>query len=47
MWWTSANAKTVDASNQKYAFDRGAQHSDVQGGAFLWGEYGVAVDFEQ
>jgi hypothetical protein len=48
MWWASTRAKPGEASKvkQEFTFSKIAQHKDVQGGAFLWAEYGAAVDFE-
>ncbi|KAF6751053.1 hypothetical protein DFP72DRAFT_817076, partial [Ephemerocybe angulata] len=43
MWW----AANFDAELNTWLFDPSVDHKDIEGGQFLWGEYGVMVDFER
>ncbi|KAF6742478.1 hypothetical protein DFP72DRAFT_830463, partial [Ephemerocybe angulata] len=43
MWWTAR----FDAELNTWLFDSDVDHKDVEGGQFLWGEYGTMVDFER
>lgn len=42
-WWTGK----FDEELKRYTLDPKANHDKIQGGAFLWGEYAVGVDFER
>lgn len=42
MWWPAALH-----GDKRYVIDDNVGHEKVKGGAFLWGEYAVAVDFER
>lgn len=45
LWWTSHKRK--EGCGTAYEFTPDVDHKDVQGGGFLFGEYGVGVDFER
>ncbi|KII87045.1 hypothetical protein PLICRDRAFT_72159, partial [Plicaturopsis crispa FD-325 SS-3] len=45
LWWTSHKRK--EGRGTSYEFTPDVDHKDVQGGGFLFGEYGVGVDFER
>lgn len=46
MWWTTAVEKGENGQ-PRYKFKDDIDHNQVRGGAFLWGAYGIAVDFER
>jgi hypothetical protein len=46
LWWTSAQAFTPDGE-PFYSFPTGVDHDKIDGGEFLWGEYGIGVDFQR
>ncbi|KAF6758422.1 hypothetical protein DFP72DRAFT_808144, partial [Ephemerocybe angulata] len=43
MWW----AGMFDTSLDTWRFDDKVDHGDIEGGEFLYGEYGIVVDFER
>lgn len=45
MWWPSYVFKR--GRHTSYEFDDNVEHDAIEGGAFLWGEYGYGVDFER
>jgi hypothetical protein len=46
LWWTSRKDVSGPTNVPSYSFDPDIDHGNVKGGAFLWGEYGIAIDFE-
>ncbi|KAF8868942.1 hypothetical protein BD779DRAFT_1458818, partial [Infundibulicybe gibba] len=48
LWWPAAYVQTPkDGKYTYYQLHKDGDHSDIKGGAFLWGEYGVGVDFQR
>jgi hypothetical protein len=47
LWWTSRKDISGPKNVPSYSFDSNIDHGNVKGGAFLWGEYGIAIDFER
>lgn len=45
LWWPAAFSKV--GRHTQYTIDSKVGHDKIKGGAFLWGEYGIAVDFER
>ena len=45
LWWTSARALTPDGQ-LVYSFPSGLYHDQIDSGGFLWGKYGIGVDFQ-
>ncbi|KAF6750794.1 hypothetical protein DFP72DRAFT_909329 [Ephemerocybe angulata] len=43
MWW----AGILDPNTDSWRFDENIDHSNISGGQFIWGEYGIMVDFER
>ena len=46
LWWTSARALTPEGQ-PVYSFSDLIDHDEIDGGGFLWGEYGIGVDFQR
>lgn len=46
LWWTSARTLTLEGK-PVYSFSSGLDHNQIDGGEFLWGEYGIGVDFQR
>lgn len=45
LWWPAAISKS--GRHTQYTIDDMVGHEKIKGGAFLWGEYAIAVDFER
>ncbi|EDR00494.1 uncharacterized protein LACBIDRAFT_334102 [Laccaria bicolor S238N-H82] len=45
LWWTSARDFTSEGK-PVYSFQSDKDHDEIDGGGFLWGEYGIGVDFQ-
>lgn len=45
LWWPAARVKV--GRHDQYVIDDKVGHEEIKGGAFLWGEYAIAVDFER
>lgn len=45
LWWPAALHKA--GHHKQYVINSNIGQDKVKGGAFLWGEYGVAVEFEK
>lgn len=43
LWWSSR--VITEGQETTYELDDAVEHDAIEGGAFLWGEYGYAVDF--
>lgn len=46
LWWASAQAFTPEGQ-PVYSFPSGIDHDKIDGGGFLWGEYGIGMDFQR
>jgi hypothetical protein len=46
MWWKSKVQEVIHNEIQ-YTFDKDVDHECVKGGRFVWGEYGIGVEFEK
>ncbi|KIL65066.1 hypothetical protein M378DRAFT_60828, partial [Amanita muscaria Koide BX008] len=46
LWWTSQRAVTPEGQ-PIYSFQSDLDHDQIDGGGFLWGEYGIGVDFQR
>lgn len=47
IWWPAKCIWDAEKKMYRYVFAEDAKQSSVKGGAFLWGEFGLAVDFAQ
>lgn len=45
LWWPATLRKV--GRHHRYIIDEEIGHDQIKGGAFLWGEYGIAVEFEK
>jgi hypothetical protein len=45
LWWTSKQEVDPDTNSSTYSFHSTTDHERVVGGGFLWGEYGIGIDF--
>jgi hypothetical protein len=45
LWWTSKREVDPKTNTSTYSFDPTTDHGRVDGGGFLWGEYGIGIDF--
>jgi hypothetical protein len=45
LWWTSKREVNPKTNTSTYSFDPTTDHGRVDGGGFLWGEYGIEIDF--
>jgi hypothetical protein len=46
MWWASSKVEQKK-SNFVYKFEEGIDHSEIKGGSFVLGEYGIGVNFQK
>jgi hypothetical protein len=46
LWWAAVQTVTANG-DKKYQIDPTRDHDNIKGGAFLFGDYAVAVDFEK
>lgn len=47
LWWPAAHVKAGPGRHNQYIIDDKVGQEKIKGGAFLWGEYAIAVDFER
>jgi hypothetical protein len=45
LWWTSKREVDPKTNTSTYSFDPTIDYRTVDGGGFLWGEYGIGIDF--
>lgn len=45
LWWPATLHKV--GHHKQYIIDSNIGHDKIKGGAFLWGEYAIAVEFEK
>lgn len=46
LWWPAVLAN-VDGNDEYTVDEEEGSHNKIKGGAFLWGQYAIAVDFEK
>jgi hypothetical protein len=46
LWWVSEKGLS-STGKPAYSFSKGLDQDQIDGGGFLWGEYGTAVDFQR